>query len=363
MRPAPSAGRSVRGSIWRLATGRRACDALLMAKKKGAPLSELTWSIREVVDPGTPVGAVACVLGRIMIGGEGIFRVMPGSWDVQVRKLPEGVGFPLSIALEPRPPFRVAVGAESGDVLIFTDTSNATSITGHPFTEVRGAKRAEQLAWVVNDGESTLFARTDDSSLYGMKAEGWARLEVPPVRAIACDDAGGFAALCLIEGQPRVYTTCDGGTVWRYRSLELPVAAEPNAPAALALAGEALALSIGDSGIIIDRGEDAETERIAGFDRAYALAFQGSREDAWLYVGLQRRGEDPAAVWLLDDAGEMIKVMDFLCEDQDPLDLGPLAWDATRGALMVSSRAGLLALGPEAPKKKRAPRVKKPLLQ
>jgi hypothetical protein len=334
-----------------------------MAKKKTAKLSELTWFIREVVDPGTPVGAVACVLGRIMIGGEGIYRVVPGSWDVQFRKLPEGVGFPLSIALEPRPPFRLAVGAETGDVLIFTDTTNATSITGHPFTEVRGGKRAEQLAWVVNDGESTLFARTDDDSLYGMKAEGWARLEVPPVRAIASDEEGGFAALCLIEGQPRVYTTRDGGTVWQFRSLELPVAADPAAPAALALAGEALALCIGDSGVIIDRGEGAETEHIGGFDRAYALAFQGSREDAWLYVGVQRREQEPAAVWLIDGAGETSKVMDFLCEDHDPLDLGPLAWDPTRGALMVSSRAGLLALGPEE-KKKRAPRVKKkPVLQ
>jgi hypothetical protein len=336
-----------------------------MAKKKTAPkLAELTWFIREVVDPGTPVGAVACVLGRIMIGSEGIYRVVPGSWDVQFRKLPDGVGFPLSIALEPRPPFRLAVGVEGGDVLIFTDTANATSITGHPFTEVRGSKHAEELAWVVNDGESTLFARTDDDGLYGMKTEGFARLDVPPVRAIACDDDGGFGALCVVEGQPRVFTTYDGGTVWQFRSLELPVAADPSAPAALALAGESLALAIGDSGIVIDRGEDTPTQRVPGFERAYALAFQGSQEDAWLYVGVQRKDEDPAAVWLLDDSGGMTKVMDFLCEDREPLDLGPLAWDPTRGALMVASRAGLLALGPEAPKKKRAPRAKKkPVLQ
>jgi hypothetical protein len=325
-----------------------------MAKKQPA-LEELTWSVREVLDPGTPVGAVACVLGRIMVAGPGLFRVLPKTWGVQHRPLPEGAGFPLSIALEPRPPFRVAVGPDSGDVMVFTDTINATSITGHPFTEQRGSKTATQLAWVVNDDQSSLFARTDDGMLYRMQAEGWDSLEVPPVHAIAQDEAGGFAALTVVDGNPKAYLTYDGGVKWLLRPFGVEVEAEPDAPAFLALSGSAVAALVGDSGPLVSRAPDQPTTRHAhldGFDRAYSLAFAGAEPDAWLYVALQRSGKEPASVSILAADGGTLKVMDFLADDEAPLDLGPIAYDSSRGALMVSSRGGLLAIGPDAPKKR-----------
>ena len=59
-------------------------------------------------------------------------------------------------------------------------------------------------------------------------------------------------------------------------------------------------------------------------------------------------------MWLLDTEGNKLKVMDFLADDAHPLDLGPLAWDsASLSSLMVSSRGGLIALGPERDKPKR----------
>ena len=332
-------------------------------KKPEKPaVAQTTWSIREVLDPGTPVGAVACVLGRIMIAGPGLFRVLPGTWDVQHRPLPESVGFPLSIAMEPRPPFRVAVGPETGDALIFTDTPDATSITGHGFAEQRGSKQARELCWVVNDGQSSLFARTEDGMLYRMQAEGWDQLEVPPVHAIAQDEAGGFAALTVVDGTPRAYVSYDGGGTWFLRPFGVEVEAEPDAPAALALSGERLAAIVGDSGPIVSPALGAPTTRHRkagdGFERAYALAFAGPARDAWLYVALQRKGKEPAGISLLTAGGETLKVMDFLAEDEEPFDLGPIAHDSTRDALMVASRGGLLAIGPDAPKpaakKKRA---------
>ena len=293
-----------------------------MAKKKPG-LSELTWFMREVLDPGTPVGAVACVLGRVILGGASLYRVMPGSWDVQFRALPKEVGWPLAVAMEPRPPFRVAVGPDSGNVVVFTDTTNATSITGHPFTEQRGSKQAVELAWVEHEGLSSLFARTDDRMLYRMQAEGWDTLDVPPVHAIAQDEAGGFAALTVVDGDPKVYLTYDGGISWHLRPLGVEVEAAPDAHAALALAGTSVAALVGDSGPILSRAASEPTTRYPELERAYALAFQGMDPDAWLYVAHQRSAEAPAAVWLLADDGAALKVMNSSRTTTSPSTSGP----------------------------------------
>jgi hypothetical protein len=347
----------------------------MAAKRKRAPkLHELSWFMREVLDPGTPVGAVTCVLGRIIMGGAAVYRVVPGTWDVQYRHIPDGVGWPLSVAMEPRPPYRVALGPETGDVIVFTDTTNATSIMGHPFTEQRGSKQAVELAWVAYEGSSSLFARTDDRMLYRMQDEGWHTLEIPPVHAIAQDEEGGFAALTVVDGTPKVYISYDGGASWHLRDLGVEVEAEPNAPARMALAGDSVAIVVGDSGPILSRGPGAVTAQYGGLVHAHTLAFQGMAPDAWLYVGTQRSvnhlkpgeypppfptfreppppgspttEEVPGAVWLIADGTSPIKVMDFLADDHQPLELGYVAWDSTRGALMVPSRSGLIAMGPE----------------
>ncbi len=331
-----------------------------MAKKKQPLLSEYTWFMREVLEPGTPVASVTCAEGCILVGGARVFRVGKGTWDVQYRGLPAGTEMPISIAMEPRPPFRVAVGPESGDVIIFTDTTTSSSITGHTFTAQRGSKQALELAWVVNDGQSSLFARTDDGGLYRMQAEGWDSVEMPPVRAIAHDERGGFAALTVVDGEPKVYISYDGATTFAYRSLGVEVEAEPNAPAALALASGAVAVAVGDSGPMVSRGGGAPTTRHPALGRAYALAFQGADPEGWLYVALQRSAAEPAAVWILAADGSSIKMVDLLADDGAPLDLGPIAWDSARHALVVSSRGGLIAMGPEG---KKRPRVKRPLTQ
>jgi hypothetical protein len=334
----------------------------MASKKKKPHAAGLTWSLREVLDPGTPVASVACARGCIIIGSQHLYRVAPGGWDVQYRGLPEGTEMPLSVAMEPRPPFRVAVGPPDGDVVIFTDTTNGNSIMGHSFNAQRGSKQAMELAWVVNDEQSSLFARTDDGGLYRMQAEGWDHVEMPPVHAIAHDEAGGFAALTVVDGEPKAYITQDGGEHFHFRSFGVEVEAEPDAPASLALAGTAVAAVVGDSGPMVSRAMNEPTTRHTDLGRAYAVSFQGPAPDAWVYVGVQRLAGDPAAVWLLDTAGNKLKVMDFRADDEHPLDLGPLAWDSARGSLMVSSRGGLIALGPESEKPKR-PRARKLVTQ
>jgi len=332
-----------------------------MAKKKQLSLSDHTWFMREVLDPGTPVASVTCAEGCILVGGASVFRVGPGSWDVQYRGLPEGTEMPISIAMEPRPPYRVAVGPESGDVIIFTDTTTSSSVTGHTFTAQRGSKQAMELSWVVNDGQSSLFARTDDGGLYRMQTGGWDTVEMPPVRAIAHDGQGGFAALTVVDGAPKAYLSYNGAATFAYRSLGVEVEAEPDAHATLALANGAVALAVGDSGPMISRGSGTVTTRHPALGRAYALAFQDADPQGWLYVALQRSATEPAAVWILAADGSSIKVMDFLADDGEPLELGPIAWDSARKALVVSSRGGLIAMGPEGPKRSRA--KKKPVTQ
>jgi hypothetical protein len=335
-----------------------------MAKKKRPPVSQLTWSIREVLDPGTPVSSVGCAGGAIVVGSARLLRVAPGGWMLQQRPVPDGLELPVSLAVEPRPPFRVAIGPEDGDVVIFTDTSTASSIMGHGFSETRGSKQAKELCWVVNDGESSLYARTDDDNVYRMQADAiWDQLEIPPVRAVACDDAGGFAALTVVDGRPRVYITPDGGDRFQLRDLGVDVEAAPDAPAFMALAGTAVVVGVGDSGPMVSRDAGADTLRYPKLDRAFSAAFPGPDPQGSIYVAQQRRGPTPAQVWLLDEAGgEPLMVMEFLADDHEALDLERVVWDPARGALLIPSRGGMLALSPETkgPKKKAA---KKPLLQ
>jgi hypothetical protein len=275
---------------------------------------------------------------------------------VQYRSLPEAVDLPLSIAMEPRPPYRVAVGPESGDVVIFTDTSTSSSITGHGFSAQRGSKQAVELAWVSNDGQSSLFVRTHDGGLFRMQAEGFDQLEVPPVRAIAHDERGAFAALTVVDGTPRVITTPDGGEAWFLRPLGVEVEAEPDAPASLAMADTAVAVVVGDSGPFVSRSPDTPTERHGdhdGLERAQAVAFAGNDAGAPLYVALRRTAQEPASLSLLSPDGSVLRVMDFLCEDHLPLELGTIVWDSARRALLVVSRGGLLAVSPETPRPRR----------
>jgi hypothetical protein len=271
---------------------------------------------------------------------------------------------PISVAVEPRPPFRIAVGPEGGDVVIFTDTINASSIIGHAFGHARGSVQAKQLVWVGHGGESSLFARTDEGILLRMQVEGWDAVDLPPVRAIAGDAAGNFGALTVVDGTPRVYISTDGGSHLHFRSLGVDVEAAPDEPAFLALAGMAVAVGVGDSGLLVSRAAGAPTTVHPELGRAYCASFHGTDPRAWIYVGLQRRGERPAEVWLLDVDGHGSKVLDFLADDDQPLDLGPISWDDVRKALMISSRGGLIALGPEvvAPRR-RATRKTKPSVQ
>ena len=118
------------------------------------------------------------------------------------------------------------------------------------------------LAWVVNDEQSSLFARTDDGGLYRMQAEGWDHVEMPPVHAIAHDESGGFAALTVVDGEPKAYITQgDGGDHFHFRSFGVVVEAAPDAPASLTLAGMAVAAIVGDSGPLVSRGVDQPTTR------------------------------------------------------------------------------------------------------
>jgi hypothetical protein len=160
-----------------------------------------------------------------------------------------------------------------------------------------------------------------------------------------------------------VYLTYDGGETWHLRPLGIELEVEPGAPAYLALAGTTVAAVIGDAGPLVSRAPDQPTLRYAGLERAYALAFQGADPKAWLYLALRRTDTEPAAIALLAEDGGVLKVMDFLADDEAPLDLGPIAWDSSRGALMVGSRGGLLAMGPELPKPGRAKKAKKPVVQ
>ena len=322
------------------------------------PFPNFRFSMTERLAPGTPVAAVTTESGRIFIAGAGIYRFLAGSSTVEHRAIPAELGFPISIAAEPTPPHRIAFGAEGGDVVIFTDTQETHTITIHPFTDPRGQLRAIDLAWVTGENGSALFALTDDGALHRMQDGGWGGLVLPPVRAIARDELGGFAALTVVDGVPKVYVSRDGGDTWQLRKFGLDLEVEPDAPASLAIAGSAVAITVGDSGPILSRSHIRPVSRYPGLDRARSVAFQGHSRESWLWVGLCRSRDELANVTIITAKGEPFKAMEFEADDLEPLDLGPIHWDESRNELLISSRLGLLGMGPEWLGKPRARRAR-----
>lgn len=271
--------------------------------------------------------AVACQRGRLVAGGEQIFRLKPGEEQLACRNRPEGTGPVLAVAAEGYGSGRIAIATETTGITIYNPiTAEIVTLRGEP-----GAS-ATHLAWgaPTERGPSLLNVRWNNGDLIrfqqGNEVEAYA--DFPPMLGVASDDNGVIALLSFEDPTPRVFVTRDGSEM-SYRPAT--TAGEGNGQLFLAVADEAVAYSISGHGTYVSRSPGDAFARIAELEAGGPVAFEGTTSDAALF-GVASTGTD-RSVLRLDSYGKISCLAEFETNAEEPIHVTSLAWDVSRRTL------------------------------
>jgi hypothetical protein len=310
-----------------------------------------TWDIGTAFESEGSIMSVSAHAGRVLVGGRELRRMRAGDQGWQKRELPARIGMVWKVAQESRAPFRQAVASESGVAIFLGAEGDGRIAHIRPIAE---GVYVTNLAWGRAGQKSVLFILWDNGEVVRLvPGEGkHETLALPPMTALAADGAGWVALLAWEE--MRVYVT-DGGPRFWFRRIDftrewydaLPPAIED--PMHLAVAGRAVALSIGWSGAWVTRElETMPFEKIEPLAAAGALAFEGSSPDAALFGAVN--DEAKTSVVRVDAYGRAVRLGDMLIDHGRAYPFDEIAWDATRRRLFaVHRQAGLVvATAPDA---------------
>jgi hypothetical protein len=264
------------------------------------------------------------------------------------RKPPLDIG-PLRVAAaEPRAPYRYAVASDEL-VAVFHRKDDGDQIMRLRCTpsapRLRPAKpgdppprspSATHLAWA-HDGEaSTLYIRWSDGIVVRLKQDmsGVDTTDLPPVDALAADNAGVLAMISLAGPTPRAYVTEDGEQL-EVRSLDART--EPAGHVYLAVAGSAVAFAVEHGGAFLSRAPDAPFERVAALETAGPLEFEGTASDAAVFGATHHATS--ASIVRVDAEGGALRIADFESDTGVAPSITGLGWDASRQMVWGASPA------------------------
>jgi hypothetical protein len=293
-----------------------------------------TWAGGFIFDAAREVRSVSARAGMVVAGGPELYLLRPGEEQLKMREPPLDIGPVHLAAAEPRGSRRYAFAAQEM-LAIFAHTGGEDKILRlRPPPPV---PLATHLVWGGKKGPSALYVRWDDGSVVRMKPDlsDVEPLDLAPMEALAVDDAGTVAMLSL-DPDPRVFVMHDHETM-HFRSIEeIGEAGDIH----LAVAGTAVAVSLGDGRVLVSRGENdpfTPCEALAG---AGPLAFEGSSEKAALFGAMNT----PSMTYLVrvDPSGAAMRIAEMGSDDGSSLEIVELSWDVTRGKLWgASPQAGL----------------------
>jgi len=309
------------------------------------------WEMGPAFEKTGSIWSVSAHAGRVLVGGSGLHRLRAGDQRWQYRELPDGVAFVRKAAQEPWAPWRQAVATDEG-VAIFVGKEGEGRVA-----HVRPADESTyvtNLAWGRVGERSALFVLWEDGEVARLYPEEGDQdvLDLPPMAALA-SDSNGFVAM-LAWDELSVFVS-DGSEKLQFRRIEFPkdwYEALPDQledPFHLAVAGKAVALSIGWEGAFVTR--DIETmpfEKCEPLAHAGALAFEGSSPDSALFGAVVT--DAFASIVRVDASGNAVRLGDLRPEQGRAFPFDELAWDATRRRLFaVHRQAGLVvATAPDA---------------
>jgi hypothetical protein len=240
------------------------------------------------------------------------------------RAPPLGIGPLFAAAAEPRAPWRYAVA--SGDlVAVFFRTKE-----GDQIVRLRcktSGRSATHLAWGFADRASSLYVRWDDGEVVRMKQDmsGVEAPELPPMDAIAADDAGVLALVSLDMEAPRAYVTRDGENV---ELRTIAKRAGPSRHVYLAVAGDAVAFAADDGGVFVSRAAEAPFVPCEPLATAGPIDFEGTASDAALFGATRHAGI--VSITRVDHEGAAIRIADFGGEGGTVPELTAISWDGSR---------------------------------
>ena len=302
------------------------------------------WDMGPAFDKTGPIFSVSAHAGRVLVGGAGLHRLRAGDQSWQQRELPPRISLVWNAAQEPWAPWRQAVASEEG-VAIFLGKEGDGRIA-----HIRPAARdatVTNLAWGRVGQRSALLVLWDNGEvirLYPEKGEQDA-LELPPMAALAGDGNGSVAMLAWEE--LTVYVT-DGSQRAQFRRIEFPkdwydaLPETIDSPFHLAVAGKAVALSVGWEGAFLTRDlESMPFVKCEPLSLAGALCFDGSSPDAALFGSVNT--ESSTSIVRVDASGHAVRLGDLLPERGRALPFDQIAWDASRRRVYaVHRQAGLV---------------------
>jgi hypothetical protein len=295
-------------------------------------LSE-AWPGGFVFDRARLVTHVAAGAGTVLAAGDAPYLLRPGATSFGRREIPPDLGDVAAIAVEPRRPSRLAV-AGVGSVLIFDGERVDRMRLRDPEAEV------DKLAWGLSGtGDAlALYALLNDGALLRIEPQtgGIDELELPPVDAIATDEAGNLVFACFDE-ESWCLDIHTRGERW-LRCVEAPNAMST---VELAVAGQTVAVSFLLGGVWASRGLREPFVEVGALLGGGPIAFQWTEGQAAVF-GVDT-DESAAGIVRVDSAGTALRIAEIHATGGAGPRIGRLAWDASRQTLWAAAgEAGLL---------------------
>jgi hypothetical protein len=156
-----------------------------------------TWPGGFVFEGPRLITRVAAGAGSVLAAGDALYLLSPGATSFGRREIPPDVGDVVAVAVEPRRSARLAVAGMDAVLIFDGKRVDRVHLAG------QGVEVSE-LAWALSD-------RGDALHLYALLSDGTVlrlapgtgdidELELPPVDAIAADEAGELVFACYNEG-------------------------------------------------------------------------------------------------------------------------------------------------------------------
>jgi hypothetical protein len=300
-----------------------------------------TWSPLFWKTPSTYLQTLSCRSGRVVAGGEDIYLLRPGQQSLHVIPYGREMGEIYAVAVEPRPPWRIAIAHELGGVRVVTD--------GDVHAEIRrnapdGDIVATHLAWGANP--NALYVRWDDGEFVRCRGDDLQTYEgfnqSDPIDALAADDRGVVALVAAVQSLNPYAGTFREGEAFELRELLMDVNASPFS-VQVAVAGDSIAVTLDSLGAYVSRSPREPLARCASLENACAVAFEDASTGAPLYAAVSL--SSTRSLVRVEASGATVRVVDIEAEgSQEPADVSALAWDASRRTLWAASKAvGLVA--------------------
>lgn len=311
------------------------------------------WACGFLFDSAREVRSVSCRGGLVVAGGEELHLVRPGAQRMASRAPPLDIGPIRVAAAEPRAPWRYAV-ASADLVAVFFRTGEGDQVMRLRCTPP--GPSATHLAWGKAGTESALYILWDDGGVVRMKEDmsGVDTTDLPPMDAIAADDAGVLAMLSFAAPTPSAYLTDDGETM-DLREIDAIAVPPPGSRGPghrsavhLAVSGGAVAFAVAHGGAYVSRAPDTPFVRCEPLAAAGPLDFEGPSPDAAL-LGASHHAAFTSIV-RVEPGGEAVRIADFGTDAGPPPTITALAWDASRQMVWgASPQMGLVTCtAPEA---------------